>query len=108
MSSGVYNRLDLVGAVYTTAVANNAVSGSKISVVTVNFVNRLDNATQVRLALSSNPTAPANTDFLEFNTTLNPNGVLERTGIIVPAGLGISVYSTSNGVSVVAYGIESS
>lgn len=107
MPSGVYNRLNLANAAYTTAVANNVVSANKISVVTVSFVNRLASSTQIRLALSSNPTSPADTDFLEFDTPLASKGVLERTGIIVPAGLGISVYSTSNGVSVVAYGIES-
>ena len=45
-------------------------------------------------------------DFIEYDTALIGNGVLERAGLVVDAGKYVVVRSNSTAVSAVAYGIE--
>jgi hypothetical protein len=75
------------------------------AVVTVSVCNRGSTASNIRLAISDTST-PANTDFIEFDTSLSANGVLERTGIVLAAGQIIVARSSSASVSIVIYGIE--
>lgn len=106
MASGIYNRLNLSAATYANVVTTSQVASGKISVVTVNITNTDASQTaDIRIALSTSAT-PAAGEFLEYNTKLNPSGVLERTGIVVPAGMGVVVYSSIAGVNAIAYGFE--
>ncbi len=107
MASGIYNRTALTAATYATMVSTTQVDTGKIAVVTVNIVNRSSTASvSIRLALTTTPTAPVNGEFLEFDTLLNPSGVLERTGIVVPRGMALVAYSSAATVDVIAYGFE--
>jgi hypothetical protein len=75
------------------------------AVVTVSMCNR--NATAVTLRLAVGDTfPPGNSDYLEFDTSVLANGVLERTGIVLAAGQIISARSSGTGVSTLVYGIE--
>jgi hypothetical protein len=59
----------------------------------------------VRLAIASTGT-PSNSEWLEYDTVLPANGILERTGLVAQATKNVVVYfSTSNG-SVSVYGFE--
>lgn len=72
---------------------------------TVGFCNRNGTAVSVRLAMSDGA-SPANADYLEFDTLIPANGVLERGGIVLDAGKRIVVYSSGTGVSAQAWGFE--
>lgn len=75
------------------------------AVVTVSVCNRGNSASLIRLTVS-NDFPPGDTDYIEFDTSLSANGVLERTGIVLAAGQKISARSSSATVSIVVYGIE--
>ncbi len=97
----------------TTASTNTTVytvPSSTFSVVSVNIVNRSSSATaQIRLAISSSAT-PAADEWIEFDSALVANGVLERTGIVVDAGklIVVNTPTATPTLSVVVYGIETS
>lgn len=108
MASGVYNRLNLAAATETVVVSNTAIAAGKTAVVTVNVVNRNavgGSQAAIRLGISANTTLGTH-EFIEYDTLLNPSGVIERTGIVLSPGLYLIARSSVANTSVVAYGIE--
>jgi hypothetical protein len=80
------------------------------AVISVNIANRSSSiATDIRIAVSSTGT-PSLDEFIEYDSELVANGVLERTGLVLDAGkqLVVSTTTGSSTLSVVAYGIETS
>ena len=75
-----------------------------VATANVCFCNRTNAPVQVRLAVRS--AAIADTDYLEYGTTIPANGILERTGIAMTAGEVITVRTSALGVSVRAHGFE--
>jgi hypothetical protein len=102
MATGRLGIADLAAATNTTLYT---VPASTFSVVTVNIVNRGASAATVRVAVSSSAT-PADSEYIEFDTSLSAKGVLERTGIVLDAGKLLVVRSSAIGVNAVVYGIE--
>jgi len=86
------------------------VPASTFSVVSVNVVNRSSSAAAaVRIAVASSAT-PGAAEYIEYDSALVANGVLERTGIVMDAGKLIVVQTptATPTLSVVVYGIETS
>jgi hypothetical protein len=79
--------------------------GQNFTVATVSICNRGSLTTLIRLAISDS-SSPANADYIEFDTNLAANGVLERTGLVLSAGQRIIARSSLANVSIVVYGIE--
>jgi Fe-S cluster assembly iron-binding protein IscA len=83
---------------------------STFAVVSVNVVNRSSSVSaNVRIAVSSGGT-PGLDEYIEYDSALVANGVLERTCIVMDAGKIIVVQTptATPTLSVVVYGIETS
>ena len=107
MANGILGSADLAATTYTGIYL---VPEDNFSVVTVNVVNKNSSSINVRLAIAktdpTGATIPAADDYLEYETEILPNGVLERTGIVIDASRQIYAYSTSTNTGVMVYGIE--
>ena len=102
MATGRLGIADLSAATNTTLYT---VPANTFSVVTLSVVNRGSSAATIRISISASAT-PADSEYLEFDTSLTAKGVLERTGIVMDAGKLLVVRSNSASVNAVVYGIE--
>lgn len=107
MANGILGSVDLSAATYTGVYL---VPVDTFSVVTVNIVNKNATSITVRLAVAktdpTGATLPAADDYLEYDTEILPNGVLERTGIVIDESRKVYAYSSSANTAVMVYGIE--
>lgn len=107
MPTGRLNTANITG---TSATSVYTVPAATFAVVSVNIVNRSSSAAAlIRLAVATSAT-PAADEWIEFDSSLVANGVLERTGIVVKTGELIVIQTTTAtpSLSVVVYGIETS
>lgn len=103
MASGILGTpADLAAGTYTTLYT---VPADTFAVCSVSIVNRSNTALTVRLAVASVST-PTNAEFIEYDSTLAPKAILERTGIVMQAGKLLVVYSSAVNCNAVAFGIE--
>jgi hypothetical protein len=86
--------------VYTVPVGSYAVAN-------VSITNRNATSISMKLAMATTET-PTNAEWIEWNTIIIPNGVFERTGLVLQGGLNIVVNANSANVGVTVYGIETS
>ena len=104
MASGVLGQVSLASTTNTTVYT---VPSSTVSYVNVNVSNRNASDVAVRVALASTAT-PTVAEYIEYESFIAPNGVLERTGLVLEAGRRVIAYSNSTNVSVNVYGVEQS
>ena len=104
MATGILGTADLAAATDTTLYT---VPADHFSVVPVNICNRSSRAATARIAGSSSGT-PADADYIEYDSQVTANGVLERTGIVLDASKVVVVRSNAINVSAVCLGIETS
>ena len=103
-------RLGTANITTTAATTVYTVPAATFSVVSVNIVNRSSSATaQIRMAISSSAT-PGLDEWIEYDSALVANGVLERTGIVMDFAklIVIQTPTATPALSVVVYGIETS
>lgn len=103
-SSGVQGKIALSATTNTTITTGPA--AGRMRTVSVNFCNSSATARTIRLIVAATPTTPATTDYLEYDFSLPAYGVLERTGIVLNAGIGIGAYASGAGINVVCYGVD--
>lgn len=103
MASGTLGQSAPVAVTNTTVYT---VPASKVATFSVNVLNRsLQFPCSVRLAICASG-SPADSEYLEFDAVIEPNSVLERTGLVATAGKLIVVYASLNTVSINVYGFE--
>jgi hypothetical protein len=73
----------------------------------VSITNTNTTPVTIRLAVAAGATPNAN-EYIEYNATIVPNGVLERTGIVAAAGTYIVGYASASLVNFNVWGIETS
>jgi hypothetical protein len=103
----------LLGQAALAAITNTpvyTVPPNTFAVFSVCVLNRSTTATAtVRIALASLSTPDAGgKEWIEYDVSLDPGGVLERTGLMMNAGKILVVYTSGSQVSVNVYGIETS
>ena len=105
-------RLGVAAPAATTWTQVYIVPLTTFGVLTLSLCNRGGTAATVRVAVTTTaaPGTPANTEFIEYDSTIVANGVLERTGIVMDAASAryLNVYASTANITAVAYGIETS
>jgi hypothetical protein len=98
-----------LGVFAITAATNTTVYTAPVgvySICNVSVTNRNASSTiTLRVAMSASGT-PNPEEWIEYDTIVIPNGVYERTGLVLQAGLNIVVYSSTANVGCTVYGIE--
>lgn len=102
MATGILGQASPAATTNTTVYT---VPVSKTATFNVSIVNTASATATVRLAIAATG-APTTAEYLEYETALPPNGVLERTGIVAQAAENVVVYASATGLSVSVYGYE--
>jgi hypothetical protein len=102
MATGVLGQA-APGALTNTVVYT--VPAATVAVATISIANTTTTPSLVRVAIASSGT-PTTSEYIEYDTLIDANGVLERSGIVMNATEAVVVYATSAGLSVSVYGYE--
>lgn len=104
MATGLLGQAALAATTNTTIYT---VPSNTFTVFSVNLVNRGTAQVTVRIALASSGT-PTTAEWIEYDVSIDPSGVLERTGLMMNSTKNLVVWSSAATVSVSAYGVETS
>lgn len=89
----------------TTNTVVYTVPAATVGVCTISISNTTLSPVAVRLAVAATGT-PAASEFIEYDTIIAANGVLERTGVVMNAAENVVVFASSAGLSVTVSGYE--
>ena len=101
MASGTLGQASLAATTNTTVYTVAATP----TVFNVSITNSSGFPVAVNLAVAAAAT-PTTAEYLEYQTVIPGNSVLERGGLVATAGKLIVAYATNTGVSVNVYGYE--
>ena len=101
MASGTLGQSNLAAATNTTVYT----AGATPTTFNVSMTNSSGFPVAVNLAIAASAT-PTAAEYLEYQTVIPGNSVLERGGLVATSGKLIVAYATSTGISVNVYGYE--
>ena len=101
MASGTLGQASLAAATNTTVYT----AGATPSTFNVSMTNTTGYPIAVNLSISGAST-PVAGEYLEYQTVIPPNSVLERGGLVCTSGKLIVAYATLAGINVNIYGYE--
>ncbi len=101
MASGTLGQAALAAATNTTVYTAAATP----TTFNVSMVNTTGYPIAVNLAIAATST-PATSEYLEYQTVIPPNSVLERGGLVATTGKLVVAYATTAGITVNVYGYE--
>lgn len=81
------------------------VPANTINTVNIRLCNRTSNAIRVHIAIGTGAT-PTDADYIAYNATVPPNGILEETGIACSAGEKIWINPGAIGITARIHGFE--
>lgn len=102
MASGILGQSAPSASTNTTVYT---VPSATTATFNINIVNTGSSPANVRLAISATGT-PATSEWIEYDTNLLANSVLERSGFVAQATKNVVVYTDTATVSVSVYGYE--
>jgi len=102
MATGRLGTADLAAATDTTVYT---VPADTFSVVTLSICNRNASSVRIRVGVCASGT-PDDAEWIEYDSEIVGNSVIERTGIVMDAAKVLVVRSDTINVSAVAMGIE--
>lgn len=102
MATGVLGQAAPAATTNTTVYT---VPAATVAVATVSIANTTISPIAVRLAVASSGT-PTASEFVEYDTVIAANGVLERSGIVMNASEAVVVFASAAGLAVSVYGYE--
>lgn len=101
--SGILGTHDLTGGVIQSIYQCDT---DQFTTANISLCNRHNVEVKVTLAITDAENAFDDARYIEYETILKPKGVLERSAVAVPTEKYITVLSSHNNVSAVAYGIR--
>lgn len=101
MASGTLGQANLAATTNTTVYTATATP----TTFNVSMTNSTGFPVAVNLAIAAAAT-PADSEYVEYQTVIPGNSVLERGGLVATAGKLIVAYASNTGVSVNIYGYE--
>ena len=103
MATGRFGAFDLTPGT-AQSLAQGATDG--MTVCNINLVNRGNFDAQVSIAISTSANSISALDYIEKDITLQAGGVLERTAVAIKQGEYITVQTSYDHISAVAWGVS--
>lgn len=102
MATGVLGQAAPAATTNTTVYT---VPAATVAVATISIANTTTSPIAVRLAVAALAT-PTTSEFIEYDTVIAANGVLERSGVVMNATEKVVVFASAAGLAVSVYGYE--
>jgi len=102
MATGVLGQAAPAAASYTTIYT---VPVGKTTTFNISVANATTGTITTRIAIAAT-SSPVSSEFIEYDTPIVGNGVLERGGIVAQAGELVVVYNAMPGLNFSVYGFE--
>jgi hypothetical protein len=101
--SGILGTHDLTGGVIQSIYQCDT---DQFTTANISICNRHNVDVEITLAITDAENAFDDARYIEYKTVLKPKGVLERSAVAVPTEKYITIMSSHNRVSAVAYGVR--
>lgn len=103
MASGILGKASLAATTNTTVYTVPAATTTTLNISVCNL--GISGTAKIRLAASATGT-PSADEYFEYDSPINNNSIIERTGIVLDATKRIVAYSDTPNVTIMIWGIE--